>query len=37
VVAALQVAREAPAPATIVTVLCDGGEKYLSLPFWTEP
>jgi len=36
VVAALQVAREAPAPATVVTVLCDGGEKYLSQPFWSE-
>ena len=36
VVAALQVAREASAPATVVTVLCDGGEKYLSLPLWSE-
>jgi cysteine synthase B len=38
VVAALQVARERTSgPATIVTVLCDGGEKYLSQPFWSEP
>jgi cysteine synthase B len=36
VVAALQVAREASAPATVVTILCDGGEKYLSQPFWSE-
>jgi cysteine synthase B len=36
VVAALQVAREASAPTTIVTILCDGGEKYLSQPFWSE-
>jgi len=38
VVAALHVARERTSgPATIVTVLCDGGEKYLSQPFWSEP
>jgi S-sulfo-L-cysteine synthase (O-acetyl-L-serine-dependent) len=36
VVAALQVAREASAPATVVTILCDGGEKYLSQPIWSE-
>ena len=34
VVAALCVARETPAPATIVTVLCDGGGKYLSQTIW---
>jgi S-sulfo-L-cysteine synthase (O-acetyl-L-serine-dependent) len=37
VVAALQVAREkADGPATIITILCDGGEKYLSQPIWSE-
>src|SRR5215831_5389801 len=35
VVAALQVAREATGLATIVTVLCDGGEKYLSQSIWS--
>jgi S-sulfo-L-cysteine synthase (O-acetyl-L-serine-dependent) len=35
VVAALTVAREmTDAPATIVTILCDGGGRYLSEPFW---
>src|SRR5262249_27402674 len=38
IVAALKVAREmADGPATIVTVLCDGGDRYLSEPFWGEP
>ena len=38
VVAAVEVAREmAEGPATIVTVLCDGGGRYLSEPFWEEP
>lgn len=37
VVAALKVARErTDGPATIVTVLCDGGGRYLSEPFWGE-
>jgi cysteine synthase B len=35
VAAALSVAKEAAAPATIVTVLCDGGGRYLSHDFWT--
>ena len=35
VAAALSVAKEAAAPATIVTVLCDGGGRYLSEKFWT--
>jgi cysteine synthase B len=35
VVAALSVARELEA-GTIVTVLCDGGVKYLSDKFWGE-
>ena len=34
VTAALAVARELDAPATIVTILCDGGDRYLSAPFW---
>jgi len=34
VFAALQVAREGPEPATIVTVLPDGGSKYLSGDLW---
>jgi S-sulfo-L-cysteine synthase (O-acetyl-L-serine-dependent) len=37
VVASLQVAREWDGPATIVTILCDGGGKYLSDRFWSEP
>ena len=36
VVAALQIGRETSGPATIVTVLCDGGEKYLSQLFWSD-
>jgi S-sulfo-L-cysteine synthase (O-acetyl-L-serine-dependent) len=36
VVAALAVAREARPPATIVTILCDGGGRYLSDRFWEE-
>jgi cysteine synthase B len=38
VVAALRVGRDlAAGPATIVTILCDGGGRYLSQPFWEEP
>ncbi len=38
VAAALAVAHELDgAPATIVTVLCDGGSRYLSAEFWKEP
>ena len=38
VAASLAVARELDgAPATIVTILCDGGDRYLSAPFWKEP
>jgi cysteine synthase B len=38
VVAALRVARDlAAGPATIVTILCDGGGRYLSELFWREP
>ena len=37
VVAALRVARAAPAPATAVTILCDGGGRYVSESFWEEP
>ena len=37
VAAALRVARTAAQPATVVTVLCDGGEHYLSKDFWKEP
>ena len=35
VVAALRVA-ESLNRGTVVTVLCDGAAKYLSLPFWDE-
>jgi len=35
VVAALAIAREAR-EATVVTILCDGGERYMSERFWTE-
>ena len=37
VVASLRVARESGAPATIVTILCDGGGRYLSDRFWDAP
>ena len=38
VVGCLQVARRLPAgePAVFVTILCDGGDKYLSERFWEE-
>lgn len=37
VVASLAVARELDGKAaTIVTILCDGGSRYLSAPFWRE-
>lgn len=36
VLAALRVGAEAPKPAIVVTVLCDGGSKYLSEPFWEQ-
>ena len=38
VLAALRVAREmADGPATVVTILCDGGGRYLSESFWEAP
>jgi cysteine synthase B len=36
VVAALALARELPPQSTVVTILCDGGERYMSERFWTE-
>jgi len=36
VVAALRLARQLPSDSLVVTVLCDGGERYLSEAFWTE-
>ena len=36
VVAALAIARELPAESVVVTILCDGGERYMSERFWTE-
>ena len=36
VVAALALARKLPLPSTVVTILCDGGERYMSERFWTE-
>lgn len=36
VVAALARARELPRDSVVVTILCDGGERYLSERFWTE-
>ncbi|MGH9367636.1 MAG: PLP-dependent cysteine synthase family protein [Thermoanaerobaculia bacterium] len=35
VAAAVRVARETPAAATVVTILCDGGGRYLSQDFWS--
>jgi S-sulfo-L-cysteine synthase (O-acetyl-L-serine-dependent) len=37
VAAAIRVGRAAAQPATVVTVLCDGGERYLSEDFWKQP
>jgi cysteine synthase B len=37
VAAALRVGRQAGRPATIVTILCDGGGRYLSERFWEAP
>jgi len=36
VVAALALARELPSGSVVVTILCDGGERYLSERFWSE-
>jgi cysteine synthase B len=36
VVAALALGRELPPGSTVVTILCDGGERYMSERFWTE-
>jgi len=36
VVAALALARELPRDSVVVTILCDGGERYMSERFWTE-
>jgi len=36
VVAALALARELPPDSLVVTILCDGGERYLSESFWSE-
>lgn len=37
VAAALRVGRQATEPATVVTILCDGGGRYLSERFWEAP
>ena len=34
VLAALRLARELPGGSVVVTVLCDGGERYLSEDIW---
>ena len=36
IVAALTLARELPRESVVVTILCDGGERYMSERFWTE-
>ena len=36
VVAAIALARELPRDSVVVTILCDGGERYMSERFWTE-
>ena len=36
VFAALRLARTLPGGSVVVTVLCDGGSKYLSEGFWEE-
>ena len=35
VAAAVRVGREAGPGATVATILCDGGGRYLSRPFWS--
>src|SRR5437899_5368476 len=37
VAAAIRFAHELPAGSLVVTVLCDGGERYLSEEFWEQP
>ena len=36
VLAALTLARKLPPQSVVVTILCDGGERYMSERFWTE-
>jgi cysteine synthase B len=36
VVAALEIAGKLPPGSVVVTILCDGGERYLSERFWSE-
>jgi cysteine synthase B len=36
VYAAIQVAKTVPVGSVVVTVLCDGGDKYMSEPFWSN-
>jgi cysteine synthase B len=36
VVAALMLARELPPHSVVITILCDGGERYLGERFWTD-
>src|ERR1044072_3731727 len=36
VFAALPLARDLPRESVVVTILCDGGERYMSERFWTE-
>jgi cysteine synthase B len=36
VIAALAVGRRLPPGSLVVTILCDGGERYLSERFWAE-
>ena len=36
VVAALSLARNLPSGSVVVTILCDGGERYMSERFWSE-
>ena len=36
VVAAIALARKLPRESVVVTILCDGGERYMSERFWTE-
>jgi cysteine synthase B len=36
VAAALEIAKTAPDNSVIVTILCDGGYRYLSEPIWRE-
>ena len=36
VLAAMRLARSLPTGSVVVTILCDGGERYMSEEFWQQ-